>query len=322
MGILFTDKHFKDTHSMTYGIDGNLLIANEFSVSFQALNSNSKDFFADTTRNDPAFYFNLFRGSRTFNFQIYYNDVFPDFEVANGFIERDSDYREGGVHFWYDFRSNDSFTYLVQPSLFINQMYDHAGNKIESYIAPSLSLSAKGQNTLTLAYYRQFEEFLSADFNKNQFLVSLGSKTLSWLFANFSVFWGDGIYYSYDPFPGSNRSITWSTEFKPFKSWATLLSGSNYLFTGEKEGLQTRIVQDIYRIRSVFQYTREVSLRLILEQNNYYKDLDINALAGWHPSPGTVIFLGYNDYIAKNSKRNYMRFARGLFFKFSYLIRL
>ena len=111
-------------------------------------------------------------------------------------------------------------------------------------------------------------------------------------------------------------------EFKPFKSWATLLSGSNYLFTGEKEGLQTRIVQDIYRIRSVFQYTREVSLRLILEQNNYYKDLDINALAGWHPSPGTVIFLGYNDYIAKNSKRNYMRFARGLFFKFSYLIRL
>ncbi len=322
MGILFTDKHFKDTHSMTYGIDGNLLIANEFSVSFQALNSNTKDFFADTTRNDPAFYFNLFRGSRTFNFQIYYNDVFPDFEVANGFIERESDYREGGVHFWYDFRSDDSFIFLAQPSLFINQMYDHAGNKIESYIAPSLSLSARGQNTLTFAYYRQFEEFLNTDFSKNQYLVSVGSKTLSWLFADFSFFWGDGIYYGYDPFPGSNRSLTWGLEFKPIKSWATRIDGSNYLFTGENEGLQTRIVQDIYHFRSVFQYTREISLRLILEQNNYYKDLDINVLAGWHPSPGTVIFLGYNDYIAKNSNDKYMRFARGIFFKFSYLLRL
>jgi hypothetical protein len=70
---------------------------------------------------------------------------------------------------------------------------------------------------------------------------------------------------------------------------------------------------------------------VILEQNNYYKDLDVNILAGWQPSPGTVIFLGYNDYYTKDSyllnaigKTNidYTRFARGLFFKFSYLIRL
>ncbi|TFG96527.1 MAG: hypothetical protein E4H13_12045, partial [Calditrichales bacterium] len=160
IGILFTDKQFKDTYSRTYGIDASLLIADEYSLTFQALNSDTKDFFDQTPRSDPAFNISLYRGSSTLNVQVAYKDIFPDFEVANGFLERDPDYREGSLQVWYDIRSDNSFFSLIQPTLFTNIMFNHdsISKKIESYFAPSVALTLLGQNTLTLAYYRQFEE--------------------------------------------------------------------------------------------------------------------------------------------------------------------
>lgn len=129
MGLLFTDLHLKDVYSRTYGIDGNFLIANDYAFTFQALNSDTKDFLETEVKSDPAFYLNLFRGSRTFNFQVFYNDVFPDFRVANGFMEREPDYREGGLQVWYDFRSDDSFLQVIQPMVFVSQMYDHPNDE-------------------------------------------------------------------------------------------------------------------------------------------------------------------------------------------------
>jgi hypothetical protein len=322
MGFLFTDKRFKDTYNQVYGIDGNVLIASEYSVSFQALNSVTKDFFDMAQKTDPAFYFNLFRGSRTFNFQIFYNDIFPDFRMENGFLAREPDYREGGIQLWYDIRSDNSFFYLARPALYITQMYNHAGQKLESYLAPSLTLGAKGQNSLTAGYYQQFEEFGGSNFNKNQYLLDYSSQSISWLYANVYAFWGDGIYYSSAPFLGDTRTINWSLEFKPIPNWATAFGGRHYVFKGEDNGFNARIIQDIYRVRSVFQFTREIYLRVILERNNYYQDLDINVLGGWQPSPGTVLFLGYNDYLFRNTEKKYDRISRGFFFKFSYLIRI
>jgi hypothetical protein len=326
IGLLFTDFHLKDTYSRTYGIDGNFLIADDYALTFQALNSNTKNYFDPQIKSDPAFYLNLFRGSRTFNFQIFYHDVFPDFTAATGFLERESDYREGGLQVWYDIRSDDSFLQVIQPLLFVSQMYDHPteerkGKKIESYIVPSVSFSARGQNTLQISYYRQFEEYLGSEFYKNQYYASISTKTLSWLYANLSYFWGDGIYYSYDPFLGKTGTINWSLEFKPYKNWATLISGSNYLFTGNNEVTSVRIVQDILRLRSVIQFTRAFSFRLILQRDNYYQDIELNTLVGWQPSPGTLVFLGYNDYFNQMNRNNYIRFANGFFFKFSYLFR-
>ena len=342
LGVIFTDVRLKDTFSRTYGIDSDLLIAGEYSLTFQALQSETKDFSLGY-KNDPAFYLNLFRGSRTFNFQLFYTDIFPDFEAANGFLQRDPDYRDMGVQVWYDIRSDDSFIYLARPILYLSQMYDHDpeepiknGKKIESYIYPSLQLMTRGQISFKGSYLRHFEDYLGYGFDLNQYWVVLSTQTLPWLYAFGDVFWGDGIYYDavyYDqePFTGNTRTIIWGLEFKPINNWATRLSGNHYIFNGTNEGVNTRVIQDIIHLRTVYQFTREIYLRVILEQNNYDKDLDVNILAGWQPSPGTVIFLGYNDYYSKDSfllnyigrtSPEYTRFARGLFFKFSYLIRL
>jgi len=150
------------------------------------------------------------------------------------------------------------------------------------------------------------------------------------------LFWGDGIYYDapyfgQEPFLGKTRTINWGLEFKPIRNWAIRMSGNHYIFKGSNQGFEAKVNQDILRLRTVFQFTEEIYLRAILEQNNFYKDLDVNILAGWEPSPGTVLFLGYNDYYKRDrlnlnaigkTKLDYTRFAQGLFLKFSYLIRL
>ena len=71
MQELYSDFRLKDAFSRTYGIDGDLIIAEDYSLTFQALHSETKDLMLNY-KNDPAFYLNLFRGSRTFNFQIFY----------------------------------------------------------------------------------------------------------------------------------------------------------------------------------------------------------------------------------------------------------
>ena len=153
-------------------------------------------------------------------------------------------------------------------------------------------------------------------------MAGFSTKTLPWLYADVSIFWGDGIFYSNNPFLGKTHTINWGLEFKPIKNWATLLSGSNYIFNGNDQGVPLRIVQDILRLRSVIQFTRDIFFRIIVQQDNYNMDIEINTLAGWQPSPGTVIFLGYNDYFNRKGREYYLRYAQGLFFKFSYLFRL
>jgi hypothetical protein len=342
IGAIYSDTRLKDSFSRTYGIDGDLIIAEDYSLTFQALHSETKDMVLNY-KNDPAFYLNLFRGSSTFNFQLFYTDIFPDFEMANGFLQRDADYREIGTQVWYDIRSEDSFVYLIRPTLYLTQMYDHDpkehiknGQKIESYISPSINLMTRGQISLSGSYFRQFEDYLGYGFDLNQYLVNFSSQTIPWFYTFGYFFWGDGIYYDavyygQEPFLGYQHTINWGFDFKPISQWATRLSGNHYVFKGYDRPSRTYVSQDILRLRTIFQFTKDIYLRVILEQNNYYKDLDVNILAGWEPSPGTVLFIGYNDYYTRDpsflnslgkTSLEYTRFARGLFFKFSYLIRL
>jgi hypothetical protein len=331
VGFLFTDKHFGNSFSTTYGLDGKLLIADQYYFTFQVLNSYTKDLFTSGQKSDPAIFASLMMASQMYRFELSYNDVYEDFEVANGFLPyRESTrraYREGALHAYYDFLSEQSFIRVVRPSLYMTQMFNHDGKKIESYFAPAITFESAGSNVLSLSFYRQFEEYLSFNFNKNFYFISFESKTLPWLFFDSNIYFGDAIYYEsvflgINPFLGKFESVTLGADLIPLTNWSTRISFSNYNFEGTAEAVRYMTNQDIYRIRSVYQFSNELSIRLIMEHNNLYDDLDLNALFSYHPSPGTVLFFGYNDYFEKNERRNYRRSSRGIFTKISYLFRL
>jgi hypothetical protein len=325
IGILATDKEFNDRYSRTFGVDGRFIFSNEYIFTFQALHSQSKNFFENQQKEDPAFYAELYRRTRTFSFQLFYDDIYPNFEAENGFLER-IDYRKFGTYTWYDFQSDQSFFRLVRPNFYAYQMYNHDNIQIEQFIAPSLTIQTRGQTELSISYYRIMEEYLGFNFDKNQFYFNLNNKTFSWLFFDFDAIMGNGIYYysiyeGIDPFLGSLYSITTKLQIKPTNQWTNEISTNNYKFIGTYNSVDYKVIQDILRFKTTYQFTRFIAFRLIFENNNYYDDLDINALLSYQPFPGTVLFLGYNDYLAKNENNKYQRYARGFFSKISYLFR-
>jgi hypothetical protein len=213
-------------------------------------------------------------------------------------------------------------------------MYNHDGQKIESYIAPSITFEAQANNTLTLGYYRQFEEYAGYNFDKDWFYIQFINQSFSWLFFDVRTFLGDAIYYDaiyygIAPFLGTYRYIDFDMELRPLKNWSVLFSVKNYLFNGSANGDDYRTNQDIYRMRTTYQFTRALGLRFIVEYNNLLNDLDLNALFSYQPFPGTVFFLGYNDHFQDYSvyhtsyeKNKYIRDYRGFFLKLSYLFRI
>jgi len=263
---------------------------------------------------DPAFHLDLFKGSRTFNFRLTYDDIYPDFEVANGFLQR-KDYRQGGAHFWYDIRQGDTFLGLIRPSVYFSQMYNHAGIKIEGYIAPALTVETQDSHAFTLGYYNQFEEYAGFDFTKNWYYVQYGNKTFKWLIFDSRFYFGDAIYYDavyygQDPFLGRFRSFDINLNLRPLNNLSFIIGIKNYLFDGSYYDVKYRTNQDIY------------------QYNNLFEDFDFNGLLSYQPFPGTVFFLGYNDHfqnynsgIDQFEKNIYIRDFRSVFIKISYLFR-
>jgi len=326
IGVLATDKEQGDVYSRTIGVDGRFIIASQYVLSFQALHSLSKNYFDTKQKENPAYKASLYKGSRTFSYQLFYTDIYPDFEAANGFLER-TDIREFGAYLWYDFLSDKSFFKMIRPNIYSYRTYNHENQQIEQMISPALTFELRGQTECSLSYIRMMEEFYGSNFNKNQYMLSFTNKTFSWLFLNVEAIAGDGIfydgpyYYSIPPFLGFVHNIVSGLELKPTSQWSTEFKVSNYMFKGRYNSNKYRVKQDIYRIKSTYQFTRSLFLRAIAEHNTYYKEVEVNVLLSYQFIPGTVFFLGYNDYFVENSSKNYHRYARGFFTKFSYLFR-
>ncbi len=338
IGLLITDREFSDTYNRVYGADGQFAFSENYVLTFQGLFSQSMPVIGSGYIEDPAFFASLYRGSRNFNFQLYYNDIYPDFVAANGFIER-TDVREAGLQMWYDFLWHDHFLQKVTPSFYYSQIFDHENNLIENSIAPSVSVDIRAQTSLKFQYYYQMEEYFLKEFPKDHYSVTLDNKSLSWLHANLYAGAGDEIYYYGTPaFLGKSIYITADFTLKPARNISNEISFKTYQFDGTQNNMDLYLRQNIYRLRSNWQITRDLSLRLIIENvdikqsNTVYSEsntIDFNLLFSYNPSPGTVFFLGYNDQQYHNDHykggwflKDYQRFERGLFTKFSYLFRL
>jgi hypothetical protein len=327
LGTIITDMRQGNQYSTTYGLDGSLLFGQQYSFNFQALNSVTKDIFTGVIKHDPAFSASIFRSSRDLSFQLSYQDIFPNFRAANGFLMRTDDFREGSATLWHDFLSEQSFFSKVQPLLYFSTMYNHQGEKIESYIGPVIILEMKGRHKVDLRYYRQFEDYYGYGFNKNWYYLNYSNHTFFWLGFNFTGYFGDGIYYDavyagIKPFLGTMQSYDFSMELNLLNNWSTEFTISLYDFSGDQNSIHYHTAQNIYRMRTNFQFSREIAVRLIMQRNDYHRDLDLNVLFSYQPSPGTVIFIGYNDYFFRNQDNNFNRYAHGFFLKLSYLFRL
>jgi hypothetical protein len=131
-----------------------------------------------------------------------------------------------------------------------------------------------------------------------------------------------------DPGPGDQLLLQSTVRYQPTAAFQTQLN-----FTKRRMVRQdTRLVafdDNLFSWRSIYQFNRNTFARLRVDYSTLSKRLRPQFVLGWTPSPGTAVYLGYNDDQNINGYNPYTGLREGgfsgngrtFFIKMSYLFR-
>ena len=132
----------------------------------------------------------------------------------------------------------------------------------------------------------------------------------------------------FDPGPGKQLYIEASVRYQPTAAWQAQVNYNRVRLVRNDTG-KVAFDDNIFSLRSTYQFTRDVFARLRLDYSNISTRVRPQFVVGWTPSPGTALYAGYNDDFNYNGFNPYTRIrepgfrsnGRTFFIKASYLFR-
>jgi len=131
-----------------------------------------------------------------------------------------------------------------------------------------------------------------------------------------------------DPGPGKQLFIESSLRYQPTSELQISLNYNKRRLVRNDTGL-TAFDDNIYSLRSTYQFSRSTFARLRVDYSTLTARLRPQLVFGWTPSPGTAIYAGYNDDLNRNGfnpftggfEPGFRQNGRTFFIKASYLFR-
>ncbi len=131
-----------------------------------------------------------------------------------------------------------------------------------------------------------------------------------------------------DPGSGDLTYIESSVRYQPTTAFQVQLNYNRSRLTRHDTG-RVAFDDNIYSLRSTYQFTRDIFARMRLDYSNIASRIRPQFVFGWTPSPGTAIYAGYNDDLNYNGFNPYTGIkesgfrgnGRSFFIKMSYLFR-
>ena len=176
VGLIYTDREFAGTYNRVGGIDAHLKLRKNWWLTGEAVASETTVPGSPRTAG-PAYNAQLRYDSRTFYSNMQFNDLSPGFNTLAGYIETDAVDRPvyvgrtitqpplrinmRGVSEVAMYRFRPEHKYLVSwgPTVFVNPLWDHSGNRLDMYQDYTMSWEFKGQTAFE-TYWQQDEEML------------------------------------------------------------------------------------------------------------------------------------------------------------------
>jgi hypothetical protein len=365
---------------------GNLFVADGYSGNncetnlfpFSSGNAGNGSYYAG-----PADKLDLKRDGLHFSYEGKYEDISPGFVTVPGFVNR-VDIR--GIYHSVEYRFRPKKGWLVDwgPSLNQSYVFDHEGNRLDTDYQPYLAIQGRSQTYLFLSPYEEFRERLrpqdfsflgllvsqNRDYHEHRSGASFQTSYFPKTLVAASYYWGDGVNFvpAANALPQSllSRSDTGTgtltfRPLKPLKIENTYLferlraSESAYLLAlSQTPGVGRGVfVNHIVRSKWNWQFTPQLSLRLILQYNSVLantpgnmvypytylptqKQFNADVLLTYLLHPGTAIYVGYNSDLQNldhslmpdpaglaglYTARGYINDSRQFFVKVSYLFR-
>ena len=133
---------------------------------------------------------------------------------------------------------------------------------------------------------------------------------------------------AFDPGPGDQLYIDASIRYQPTAAWQAQLN-YNRVRLVRNDTNRVAFDDNIFSLRSTYQFTRNVFARMRLDYSNISTRFRPQLVFGWTPSPGTAIYAGYNDDLNYHGYNPFTRLhepgfranSRTFFIKASYLFK-
>ena len=354
VGVLLTHRTFTGTANSVVGADFKLRLNDLWQATGQAVHS-WNDPAGEGSRDGGAYHFQLIRAGRKLRNEFTFNDLSPDFETSTGFIPR-VDYRSIENFVRYHFRPEGKLVVAWGPGFTFLQSWDQDGTRLDSSYHPSFYVELQRRTFLQLHYVQDRQRLRVIDFPvlaaaTDFFTPGWGADVSSafWTRATLEFHYTQGKDINFVPPEGEapSRAESLSMEGSLILRPAQKLQlRAGYLFTALKSTDEQTIFNDhIASLRSNYQFSRELSLRVILQYEatianaaltslENRRNLNADVLITYLVNPWTALYVGFNgnrqnlslieepDGVrAIRSRGSWINDANQLFVKFSYLLR-
>ncbi len=334
VGMMYTDRELAGTHNRVGGIDSRFKLGKNWWLTGQAVSS-------ETTLPDgshsagPAYKSQLRYDGRQFYSNTQYNDLSPGFNTLTGYIETEAvertvyvgrtitqpplrtDMRGVSEVAMYRFRPEHKYLVSWGPTVFVNPVWDHRGNRLDAYQDYTMSWEFTGQTAFEL-YWQQDQEMLRPEDFLGLTRNTVYSHHRQGLYfetslvpqVSFKLDYSRGTQINVVPPPGrlpvlarvdtANLSLI----LRPGKH---LRIENTYLFDRLEDRLTEASVFNNHIIRStwLYQFNERLSLRLIPQYTTVLanpvftsltttKNFNGDFLFTYLVNPFTAIYVGYN----------------------------
>lgn len=343
LGILTTTSQFGSGYNNVFALDSRIRLRPNLFISGQAISSDTR--LRDGTRlNGPAYKASLERSGRHFSTLTTYLDRSPSFRSDLGFIQR-VDMRQVKHRVAYRWRPEKHLLVSFGPALTMLGNWNRAGKMQDWQAIPEFVFELPRLTQITFARWESFEDYRGSGFRYGTTEALLTTEWFRWLALQATHSQGTGV--NYYPAAGVRSSVADARE-----STASLTLRPSPRLRLDETYMHSRLAtprsgifnNHIVRSKVNYQFSRELSLRAILDYNGVLpnrsvvsldraKRLGYDVLLTYMLHPGTALYLGATD-IYENWTMNpltppYLQRSAGpgfntgrqVFVKLSYLLR-
>ncbi len=267
-------------------------------------------------------YVGLERRARHWTFDLSYRSASPTFRAANGFVTRNA-YRTIRMNQSYDMYPKAALVDRVTAGITGERGYDFDGHLKRQSVSPQIMGLLTGQTFFLLSYTYAEEVFRDTPFEGlGMWTAGMQSHFSRLLSANVFVSRGHEIArFQETPEIGRQLSVHAGLDVKPTQR-LKIAPSVQFAALHNLETHAPFYHGYIVRVETAFQFTRELSSRLILQYNEFDGRLDVEPLISYKVNPFSIFYVGSShDYVDFGAPYRLTPTSRQLFFKFQYLLR-
>ncbi|MBV8846683.1 MAG: carbohydrate binding family 9 domain-containing protein [Bryobacterales bacterium] len=316
IGMLFTDREFGVGYNRVGALDARLKLNSNWTFTPQVIASQTRDYVTGALSGGDAYNIGINYNSRATYWNLNYIDRAEGFRADLGYVPR-VNIRQAN-QFWNRHFHPDSKELLsFGPQLYAMLDFDHRNVQQDWVVQPGFNFEFSHSTYIGVNRGEIFERFNNLNFRRHNAYLGLHSEYFKR--ATIDINYNQGSRINYDvpssipAFLGNGQDFQATLTFRPTNRikideiyFYTHLKTRPDSFAGAAPDLSTVFVNHLIRSRLNYQFTRELSLRVILDYNavlqnpalislDRQKQITGDILLTYLLHPGTAFYIGYTD---------------------------